>query len=172
MKNTEVFHSSLRSRLKYILPTCIYLIVDIVAVIYLTMKYGASDILLYIKLGGIAFLIIFLPTLIIHMQYYFKNKNVSLEFDYLRRTIYYRSSTEETTFSFDNIVNFIKYIHPALYEKREGWLPWERYSYVILKLDDDKKVFITCFLINQFDLSIDEEKKTVNKVFFPFIRDE
>jgi hypothetical protein len=157
-------------QLRHLWEIIIYLIIDVGAVFYMVHIYGKQDLHIFVLLASIAFLIIFIPTIKIHLEYYIKNRNSNLKVNYKDKVVEYEHKGNKTTFQFEDIQLIDQYRTPALIEKRVGWLPWESYNYAKVKLKDGKQLIITCFLIDEFELPIDKAKIKIHKVFYPNIK--
>ena len=49
-------------------------------------------------------------------------------------------------------------------------MPWDSYNYAHILLDNNINLIITSFLFDQFDLLIQEDKKEVTRVVFPYTK--
>ena len=110
----------------------------------------------------IFFLLDILPTIILHIQYLFKNRKATLIVDKEKRKLTYINRSENLEYSFDEIL-FIQ--HFASYGGGTGVYSFGEYKYFMIKFKNDKQIIITCLMINNIKkrlellLNIIPEKK-------------
>jgi hypothetical protein len=153
----HVFH--LRSQLVYIIIAGIY-------VFYMINSYGKYNLTEYFKPALFIIGVALIPTLIIHFNYYFINRNDRLEISgglviFSRRNKNYEIPIEQITkiqcFMTNNFA-----------EKNTPWLPWEEYHFFVIQTGTDDYI-ITSLLYPKLHevLSIAKEKIVVVKDWFP-----
>ncbi len=165
-----IYRINFKSQLYHFWPIFIFLAIDILFVFYTTSRFGRQDLIIYILIALGMFLIFFLPTIYIHIEYYLKNRDAELRIDYQNKYVEYKQKENTTSFRFKEIKWAEQNKTPAMVENRIlKMLPWDTYNYSKIILNDGKELYITCLLVNELKLPIDPSKIKINKVLFPII---
>lgn len=119
----------------------------------------------------IAFVIISLfPLLFIHVEYYLKNRGVTLKVDDLNNTLEYIS--DGMTFNIDfSEIEKVEWHQSASFLKKEiQWFPTDRYHYSKIFIKGGSKLTITCLLTTDPTLGLHdkviEKKRIIASLFF------
>lgn len=166
----KLYKVTFKNRFKHFWEVYIYLLLDIIFIFYMIYRHGYQDIDIYLKIAVCMFLLIFVPTLYVHIEYYIINYKDKLFVDFQTDKLKYFHKGKNIDFHLRDVKLLKIYKTPPLIENRLPWLPWATYNYVIIKLNNGKKIFITCFLVNELNLNIPSSKKRLVKVLFPYIR--
>jgi hypothetical protein len=144
-------------------------IIPMIVVVF-NYKYGTQDITSHIIIASsILIITTILPILVLHIQYYIKNTDTHLKIDYNSGSIFVKQKGNILEFSFDDI-KYMRRVKELEYARRRTYfLPWGLFNYSVLYLDDNSKIVITSYMVIDFDLPIDENKKKLFEVFYPFI---
>ena len=110
------------------------------------------------------------PTLYIHIQYYRANRGDTMDVDLHSETIKLLHHAERLNIRFAEIRRLVRYKTPGLVRRKTGWTPWGKYNHARIVLDDAREIVITCFLADEFDLPINDDKKELIQVLYPRIR--
>jgi hypothetical protein len=165
----KIYSVNLRSRFRYFWPIYIYLFLDIGFVFYASYTYGIQDLMLYSQIAVIMFLVVFIPTIYIHIEYLLTNLREELIVNDQDQLLEITSGKINKLISYDDIVLFEQFKTPPLIEKRQQWLPWASYNYVVISTKNKERIVITCFLVDELEIEIPEEKVKLKKVIYPNI---
>lgn len=134
---------------------------------YLRYLHGEENVNSYYIVCSVAFLLFFIPQLIVHLRFYWIDKG---------RTLYYTPDQQQIFlaiksghiigFSFDEI-EFIernKSIPSA--ENRMLWFPWDNYNYSVIHLTNGQRFIVTSLLVPNMDLPLEESKIKLRKRFY------
>jgi hypothetical protein len=114
-------------------------------------------------------LLIFTPSYIIHLRYYFLNKDIALTYYMEERRFEIVNQKKGLTSSFrmDEIRYVMHTMSPARAERRSGGLPWEDYSYIEIFLERNEHFIITCLMIEKPDWQLGDKYQVVT-TFYPY----
>ncbi len=141
----------------------------IVAVLYFNYRFGIENIGEHILWSLSIVLLFTIPTLVLHIQYYLKNKDTILKINYNTCSIYLEQKGTKIEFTFKDI-KYIRRVKELEYARRGTYfLPWGLFNYSVLYLTDDSRIVITSYLIIDLDIPIDDSKKELIQVYYPFI---
>jgi hypothetical protein len=112
------------------------------------------------------FIIDVLPTLILHIQYYLKNRNLKMEVDTNSRKFEIVTSSKTFDYSFDDIIS-LDYFRP--YGKGSGWNSFGMYRYYKIVVKDGAEYFITCLMINDIENTLENLLRIKAEKHFKFI---
>jgi len=108
-------------------------------------------------------LIIITPTLILHLNYYFASRKLSVFIDYISEKISVNESGIESTYHF----NDIKMILIVRAEARARKLPWSDYGYIKIGIPGRTPILITSLMANIQDVQF-KNTSTIFE-FFPLL---
>ncbi len=160
---------NLRSRLRHFWPIYIYLFPDIGFVFYANYSFGTQDLMLYINIAIVMFMIVFIPTIYVHIEYILTSRGMALTVDDQDQLLKIKTKNSERLIRFDDIVLFEQFKTPPLIDKRQQWLPWASYNYVTITTSNNERFVITCFLIDEFELKIPKDRIKLTKALYPSI---
>lgn len=167
----EIIHTvTSRKRFTHFWSIYIFLVGGILLVFYEVHQLGSQDLNFYVTSAVVMFLIFFLPTIYVHLQYHGKNRNAKLRIDYQNGVGEYEHNRERIRFHFSDIKLIEQYKTPPVAEKRWPWLPWATYNYAKVILNNGKEFIITCFLVDEFELPIDSSKIKLHRILYPNIK--
>ncbi|MBF9253328.1 hypothetical protein I2I11_08495 [Pontibacter sp. 172403-2] len=117
--------------------------------------------------------ICFLPALLLHVTYYFANRDTKLEIEPGGRSITITNSNGEYCLQIDDIrkVERVIYSDYKLPKWQQNWtpMPWRNYGYLKLITTDDKMFLLTSLLLDPLKPPI---HPTVTKYsYIPFLED-
>jgi len=166
----KIYKSNYRQRMKHF--GSVYFLFGglLFVVVFAIYKFGIQDIGIYLKIMLIPFILFILPTLYIHLEYYFTNRNDILKIDDATNRVEYTYKNKTINFNFNDVVSIEQFKTPIVFEKRTPWLPWDTYNYTKIILMNGEQIFITCDMIDEFDLPILKEKKKEYTVWLPYLR--
>lgn len=114
-----------------------------------------------------AFLLFFIPQLIVHLRFYWMDKG---------RTLYYTPTQQQISlvinndciidFSFDEIALIERNKSIPFAENRMLWLPWDSYNYSVIHLTNGQRFVVTSLLVTNMDLPLEESKIKLRKRFY------
>ena len=134
---------------------------------YMKSIYGPEDMVEFIQLSILFFLLFFIPQLILHLNYYFHNKDDILLYDAPRRSITIDHAGVSQTFFFDDIELVERFKSYPLAEGRMQWFPWDSYNYSIIHLKNGKEFLVTSLLVPNMDLPLEAGRIRLRKTFYP-----
>jgi hypothetical protein len=136
---------------------------QILMLLPLILKNGIAFGIMYYFIGMelhtliIVFLIFFildiLPTLIVHIQYLFKNWKSVLTINNENKKLTYVSRFDNLEYSFDDILSFQ---HIASYGGGTGVYSFGEYRYFKILFKDNKQIIITCLMINNIKTTLEK----------------
>lgn len=132
-------------------------------------KRGLADMadgIVYMLTGAFLF---FLSAYIIHLRYYFINKDIELIFDDEKKEIKIlnRKLQISKQFRIDEIKAIVYTMTPPKAEKRTKWFPWDNYSYMEIFLKNGERFIITSLMTERLHIGI-EDKEIVVTSFYPY----
>lgn len=137
--------------------------------LYLAHRNGEEHLYDYYIICSFFFILLFVPQLILHIQYYRRD----------RKRIFYYTPDEQRLglrldngqlleFTFDDIEYIERNKSRPLAEKRMLWFPWDSYHYSVIHLKSGGRILITSLLVPGMDLPIDESKIKLRKRFYTY----
>lgn len=166
----KIYKSNYRQRIKHFWSFYLFLGAIMIFVLFAIYKFGIRDLGMYLKIMLMPFILFILPTIYIHIEYYFTNRNDILKIDDTNYCVEYTHKNKTIVFNFNDIHSIEQFKTPVAIEKRESWVPWDSYNHSKVTLHDGSKITITCYLIDEFDLPIGDEKKKLHRVLFPRLK--
>jgi hypothetical protein len=111
------------------------------------------------------FLIDMLPTMILHIQYYLKNRHATFIMDSEQKRFSYEAPNSKLNYTFDDIAS-LEYYRP--YGIGSGWNSFGQYRYYKIMLKDKTEVFITCLMVNDIENTLENlfHKKAIKHFKF------
>jgi hypothetical protein len=147
-----------------------YLIAIVVFVLVMTFIFGVSDLRAFIEIGVFFYgFLMVLPTIIIHLNYFFVNKNTEMIIYPEKKSIRFFEKETWKQFGLYEIEKVEVYMSPQLYRKSTGFTPWDSYHYTKLCLKDGKSLFITCLMANEWDIQLNDLPRQIIQSQFPII---
>lgn len=160
---------SFKHQLKNAWAILIYLAIFSILPIYMINRFGSKDTFVFLQLSVVGFLLFFIPQLILHMNYYMKNKGDIFFYDPAGQSISINRKGESASFSFNDIELIKRYKSYPLAENRMQWFPWDSYNYSVIRLKGGQEFIVTSLLVPNMDLPIESEKIKLKKTFYPII---
>jgi hypothetical protein len=150
MKSSLIFKETGLQQFKMIYPLILkWIAISIAVKYYLKINLNDSAFLL----GFLFFFILdILPTIILHIQYYLKNRNSVLILDTQSKTLNYSNNLETLTYKFNDISK-LQYFRN--YGKGSGWNSFGMYRYYKIIFNDNNVIFITCLMINNIENTLE-----------------
>jgi len=157
---------TLGTQLKNSWTLIIYAIVAILLPIYMVNKYGPEHKFTFILLGIGFFTLFLIPTLLIHLNYYFLNRYDRLIFDESINKFTILSKNKRQEFFIEDIIIVRQYKSHPFAENRSHWLPWDSYNHTLIELRDKDVVVVTSLLVPQLVLPVEKERIVLKKTWF------
>ncbi|HVW98376.1 MAG TPA: hypothetical protein VHA56_20585 [Mucilaginibacter sp.] len=117
------------------------LFIGLVYFLYRTEGFGWD----LINFFSIYYIVLLIPTILLHFEYYLRNKNDLVMIDLYQKIISYNTSP---SIHFSEIERIILYVPPVWH--RKGFirlLPFEDYRYATIELKSGKQYIITCLMM-------------------------
>ncbi|SEJ41728.1 hypothetical protein SAMN05192553_103786 [Cyclobacterium xiamenense] len=133
-------------------------------------RFGSGDTWIFILLSTALFLVFFIPQLVLHINYYMKNKGDIFFYDPVGQRITINHKGESASFSFSDIELIKRFKSYPLAEDRMQWFPWDNYNYSMVRLKNGQEFIITSLLVPNMDLPIDSDKIKIMKRFYPIVQ--
>lgn len=116
-------------------------------IIYLYfVNVNKTDTSFALKAATLIFLFQFVPTALLHLNYYFLNRDDKLVIDQLNQIMIFTSGENETMFSFNDIEQAKLYKSFALHKKNPQFLGWDGYNHALITLNNGTRIIITSLL--------------------------
>ncbi|MGK6353539.1 hypothetical protein [Parapedobacter sp. DT-150] len=135
---------------------------------YLKYRFGIQDMRLYNLICFFAFLIFFIPQLIIHLTYYWLNEGRIFYYNPSEHHITIRIRGKEYGFNFDDIESVERNKSFALSGVMYQWMPWDNYNYSVIRLKNGQRFVITSLLVPDMDLPLEDKKINLKKRFYAY----
>lgn len=156
----EKFKISLERSLASLTVTIILLVIFSIASVFIYF-IEMNKIILY----GIwvIFIIMNFPVLLLHINYWFTDKNKVIQFDPDNLTITLTVGEKTSTYSFDDVKN-VTLTENSCFDK-SGPLkvnrrtPWSEYFYYQIDLNNNKKIFLTSLSIKQTEFPLEVNQR-------------
>ncbi|WP_162417914.1 hypothetical protein [Cyclobacterium roseum] len=152
-------------------PILIYLVGAFILPFYITKRFGSGDTWIFIILTATLFLMFFIPQLLVHINYYTRNKADIFFYDPSGQKITINHKGESVSFSFNDIQLIKRFKSYPLAENRMQWFPWDSYNYSVIRLKNGKEFIITSLLVPNMGLPIASGRIRLEKRFYPIVQD-
>lgn len=121
-------------------------------------------------IGGGAWYLVFnlIPQSIIHFRFLYLNHGMVLCYREESGNITISKGTKSVTFGLGDIQLIQNCMLPPKYDHRRSVLPFDRYHYYIIYLQNGSQFVITSLMVDDLNLPIDSEKKEAKKVLFAY----
>lgn len=143
------------------------LIVGVPIILYI--KRGSFDIDLALIIGIWGLIILFTPKLLIHLNYYFFNKDMVVYYDEVNKQMRVTDKKRDVTFGMGDIKSVIEYKTYPKAENRTTWMPWDDYHYSLVELKNGEQFYFTSLILPNLYLPVNKSKVTLKKRFYPAI---
>lgn len=163
------YRISFEHHLKNAWAIIIYLSIFSILPFYMISRFGSKDTLIFLLLSIVGFLVFFIPQLVLHINYYMKNKGDTFYYDPSGQKVTINHKGELTSFSFGDIQLLKRFKSYPLSEDRMQWFPWDNYNYSIIRLKNGQEYTITSLLVPNMDLPIDSKRIKLEKRFYPIV---
>ncbi|MCL6417710.1 hypothetical protein MIB92_18770 [Aestuariirhabdus sp. Z084] len=112
---------------------------------YFKLQYGDESVDFAYKAALYAFLIVFIPHMILHLRYWWINHGMAIEFK--KNTISLSLRDRNFDFKYSDI-EFVELVESnASANNTLQWFPWDSYSYAKLCLSSGEVVVVTSLLV-------------------------
>jgi len=167
----HIFEISINHQIKHLWVIVYYALVIVGGSFLISYsRYGFIDHAKILVIAAVAFLLFFIPQLILHMNFYRKNKGDIFLYDPAGQKITITRKGESASFSFSDIELIKRFKSYPLSEDRMQWFPWDSYNYSIIKLKNGREYTITSLLVPNMDLPIDSKRIKLEKRFYPIVQ--
>jgi hypothetical protein len=166
------YRISIDHQFKHLWVIFYYVLVIVCGVLYFSYsRYGFIDFGKIIPISFVTILIFLIPQIILHINYYMRNKGDIFFYDPTGRRITINRKGESASFSFSDIELIKRFKSYPLAENRMQWFPWDNYNYSIIRLKNGQEFIITSLLVPNMDLPIDSGRIKLEKRFYPIVQD-
>jgi hypothetical protein len=128
-----------------------------------------SNLDLIIKLYIIAMTGKLVPSVLIHLNHYFKNRNVILQYDALHGEFIYSQLENIRKFGHLDIEKITVYKSWPLAKGRSITLIWDSYNYAVIELKEGTIIKLSSLLVNEFDKVVNFENIEIKKTFYAWM---
>lgn len=101
---------------------------------------------------GFLLVIDIIPTMIVHIQYWLKNRKAVLVINTAAKELIYQTPSEQLKYSFSDITLLQYYWN---FGKGSGWNSFGMYRYYKIFLKDGTTIVITCLMINDIENTLE-----------------
>ncbi len=165
------YRISINHQFKHLWVIFYYAVVIVGGAIYFShSRYGFMDYAKIISISFVTILIFLIPQIILHINYYIKNKGDIFFYDPVGQRITINHNGESASFSFSDIELIKRFKSYPLAEDRMQWFPWDNYNYSMVRLKNGQEFIITSLLVPNMDLPIDSDKIKIMKRFYPIVQ--
>jgi len=165
----QKFKITSQNHFKHLFVILYYLIIIFGGTLY--FSYSRNGYINY-KLAGLlalcVFILLILPQIILHLNYYSVNKNGTISIDIANGSIFYKNKKENIVIEFNDVIAIDRYKSFPMAERRMYWFPWDAYNFTVINTVDGNKLTITSLVIPNIDplLVILSNKIKLHKVFY------
>jgi hypothetical protein len=170
LKGMFTYKISFEHHIKNAWTILIYLLIFSILPVYMVNRFGFGDTLIFLQLSILGFLLFFVPQLIIHINYYMRNKGDIFLYDPVGKRITINRKGESASFLFSDIELIKRFKSYPLAENRMQWFPWDNYNYSNIRLKNGQEFIITSLLVPNMDLPIDSGRVKLEKRFYPIVQ--
>lgn len=147
-----------------------YLAAIVGFVLVMTFVFGMSDLWVFFGIGMFFYGgLMVLPTIIIHLNYFFVNRNCEMIICPEKKSIRFYEKEFSVYFEYHEIKKVEVYMTPPLFRKSPGFTPWDSYHYIKLCLLDGRFFYITCLMANEWDIPLETLPRQIFQSDFPMI---
>ena len=170
LKRMYTYKISFEHQIKHLWVIVYYGLVIVCGSFFISYsRYGFIDYAKILVISTVGFLVFFIPQLILHMNYYMKNKGDIFYYDPLGQRVTINHKGESASFSFDDIQLLRRFKSYPFAQNRMQWFPWDNYNYSIIQLKNGQEFIVTSLLVPNMDLPIDSDKIILEKSFYPIL---
>lgn len=146
------FKINTRDHFRHLWPS-IFVTVLLPAILYFLSMYkkGYYDFNTALWAGGIGFLGYFIPVVLIHLRYYYMNKNDFFQYNDSTGKAIYQKGKKEINFSIGDIDKITVFKSRSLSENRTPILVWDYYNYAVIELKDKQVIKLSSLLVSELD---------------------
>jgi len=140
-------------------------------IICLVFPYGLStftheNVKSFYWIGACIFIIVALPAIIVHLNYYMVNKGDVFEFCFEKNEIVIKQNGTSTRFTLNDIDFVKRSMSFNQAAKRSAIVPWEGYNHSYIQLKNGQKFTITSLLVPDLNLPLKANKIIVKQNFY------
>ncbi len=166
------YRISINHQFKHLWVIFYYVLVIVSGALYFShSRYGFIDYGKIIPISLVTILIFLIPQLILHINYYRRNKGDIFFYDPAGQRVTINRKGESASFSFSDIELIKRFKSYPLADNRMQWFPWDNYNYSIIRLKNGQEFIITSLLVPNMDLPINSSRIKLKKRFYPIIQD-
>ncbi|WP_367916096.1 hypothetical protein [Leadbetterella sp. DM7] len=167
----NTYRVTINTHFRFLLSTLLYVVIPVIigVPLILYLKRGSFDIDIAYSIGVWGVLLLFIPKLLIHLNYYFENKNMVVYYEEAKKQLRVADTKRDVTFTMQDITKVTEYKTYPKAENRTTWMPWDDYHYSLVELRNGEKFYFTSLILPNLDLPIDKSKITLKKRFYPAI---
>lgn len=132
-------------------------------------KKGYFELNTALLVGGITFLIYVFPMFILHMQYYFINRNDIFKNDKSSGKMVFQSGGKQTCFELNDIQKIIVFKSRPLAENRTPIFAWDEYNYAVIELKDGQIIKLSSLLVNELDKVVKFDNTEIKKTLYAWM---
>lgn len=119
--------------------------------------------------GSITFLFCVFPMIVLHINYYLKDRDNAFEYDSLSGQSVYHGKDLRVDFGNDDIRKLLVYKSWPLAEDRTLITPWDAYNYAVIELKDGQVLKLSSLLVYELDKVVKFENMEVKKTFYAWM---
>ncbi len=119
--------------------------------LYAIMSFEKFPFQVFIYAGCVLFILDTLPNLIVHIQYWLKNRKAVLYINVEEKTILYKSSGYDITGNFQDIKCFSFY---SIYGSERGFYSYGVYKYCKIDFHNGKSIIATVLMIPNVEITL------------------
>lgn len=138
------------------------------APIFLYFRTSPEDNLVdYWVIIPIAFLLFFIPLVIIHMRCYSLNEGMEMIYDDMEKSIVIKDTKKDTVseFHLDDIKHIFHTMSAPMAEKRMHWFPWDSYNFSDIFLKDGRRFRITSLMVYRLELPVGDKYEVITSLY-------
>ena len=160
---------NLKSHFNHLKYLIIFIFIFSLMPLMMVVIYGKKDLVLFLFMGIVLFLIVAAPQFLLHYTYY--KANVAQKFIYClnKNIIKIVENSLETSFSSNDISKVICYMTSANHIRMGNRFPWSNYHYSQIHLFNGQCLIITSLLVPDIESFIEPQRILVKRTIFPIL---
>jgi hypothetical protein len=132
-------------------------------------KKGYFDITTAVLVGGIFFLVYSTPLILLHLNYYFKNKNDVFKYNALSGQTVYKHRESTVGFYSKDIYKITVFKSWPLSRNDVPIFAWDLYNYGVIELKDGQMIKVSSLLVYELDKVVNFKNTEIKKTLYAWM---
>lgn len=152
-------------------PIVVHSLILIIGPLYFYYEFGEEELAFGITFSAIAFLVVLLPHLAIHLRYTALSRGVTVLIDRKSRKLVYEKRGNMLTLHSNNTASVVNVMPRAMANASVlRWFPWDNYNYLIVETIDGERIILTSLLMPKVELPFRVKNEVKRKTVYSWPR--